>query len=77
MISARREVLTTAKCVKEYLILSISMLNKHMFRVHMSNLELEASIFQKDIRALEKVFRYTPLEPIMDLNEEFRGEIML
>ena len=37
--------------------------------------------FPKDVRALEKAFRYTPLgrliEPIMKLNEEFRGEILL
>lgn len=33
--------------------------------------------FPKYIRALEKVFRYTPLELIMKLNEEFRSEILL
>jgi UDP-glucose 6-dehydrogenase len=37
--------------------------------------------FPKDVRAFEKEFRYTPLgkliEPIMKLNEEFRGEILL
>lgn len=37
--------------------------------------------FPKDVRAFEKKFRYTPLgkliEPIMKLNEEFRGEILL
>lgn len=37
--------------------------------------------FPKDVRAFEKAFRYTPLgrliEPIMKLNEEFRGEILL
>lgn len=37
--------------------------------------------FPKDVRAFEKMFRYTPLgkllDPIMKLNEEFRGEILM
>lgn len=37
--------------------------------------------FPKDVRAFEKMFRYAPLgkmlDPIMKLNEEFRGEILL
>ena len=42
---------------------------------------LGGKCFPKDVRAFEKAFRYTPLgrliEPIMKLNEEFRGEILL